>query len=225
MKVVISLGGSIISREEGIDAGYLKDFSRMVRDLSKEHRFFIVTGGGRTARRYISAGRVLGAEEDFLDLLGIMATRLNAMLLSSALGLRLKAVPERIEDVDPGSQEVVVMGGTVPGHTTDAVSAMLAVHVGADLLVNATNVDAVYEEDPRENPGARRFERLTAGELLRIVERPGYRAGESAVFDPKAARIIHEHGIETVILDGRDVRNIALALKGVCRGTLITGRD
>jgi uridylate kinase len=222
LKVVISLGGSIFSKEDGIDVGYLKEFSREILKVSTEHRIFIVAGGGKAARRFINAGRELGADEDFLDLLGIRATQLNAMVVSSAFGERgIDSIPERIEDVNPSEDRVVVMGGTVPGHSTDAVSAMLAVHVEADLLINATDVDGVYERDPKENPKAKRFEKLSSEELIKIVETTKYRAGASAVIDPKAARIIHEREIKTVIVDGRHVKNITDTINGEFKGTVI----
>ena len=223
LKVALSLGGSIFSRDTGIDVKYVKEFSKSVLEISKKHEVFIVTGGGRTARLYIEAGRRLGLNEDLLDTLGIIATRLNALIVSASLGENgLGFVPERIEDIDKIEKgKIFVMGGTVPGHTTDAVSAMLAVHKGADLLINATNVDGVYEKDPKKDPTAKRFERLTTSQLLKIVKTTGYQAGTSAVIDPKAALIIHENKIKTVVVDGRNVRNIVDAVDGLVRGTVI----
>jgi uridylate kinase len=182
-----------------------------------------VIGGGKTARKFINAGRNLGADEDFLDRLGIMATRLNALVVSASLGEKgLEGVPERVEEADDIEPEkIFVMGGTVPGHTTDAVSAILATHVRADLLINATNVDGVYEHDPRKNPSAKRFEKLTYDELIKIVNTDEYRAGTSTVIDPKAAMIIKKNQIKTVIVDGRRVENIVDAVKGRLRGTTI----
>jgi uridylate kinase len=223
LKVVISLGGSIFSKETGVDVEYVKEFSNAILELAGSHELFIVTGGGKTARRYINAGRALVADEDALDLLGIMATRLNALSVSASLGERgLDFVPERVEEADDIEPEkIFVMGGTVPGHTTDAVSAMLAAHVGADLFINATNVDGVYESDPKKDPSAKRFEKLPYDELLKIVKTEKYLAGASTVIDPKAAHIINENRMKTVIVDGRRVENIVDAIKGDVRGTII----
>ncbi len=223
MKVVISLGGSIFSKDEGIDVVYLKRFSKAIKEAGEEYRIFIVAGGGKTARKYIQAGREFGASEDFLDQLGIQATRLNAMLVSASLGGKGRGpVPERIEDVEGSNpEELFVMGGTVPGHSTDAVSAMLAAHVDADLLINATNVDGVYEKDPKKHLDARRFDKLSSKELVDIVTTTGYRAGTSSVVDEKAAGIIHENRIRTAVVDGRDPANIIDAINGKITGTLI----
>lgn len=222
MKVVISLGGSIFSKDDGIDLKYVKCFSREILKVSKDHQVFIVTGGGRTARRFIESGRRLDASEEMLDLLGILATRLNALIISSSLGsMGLDFVPEKVEEANNIKGRIFVMGGTVPGHSTDAVSAMLAVHIDADILINATNVDGVYEKDPKENSSAKRFDRLSPEELIKIVKTEEYHAGTSTVFDPKAARIIHEKGIKTVVLDGREVENIVNVINGKFTGTLI----
>jgi uridylate kinase len=223
LKVAISLGGSIFSRDEGIDIDYVKEFSKTMKELSTEHTLYIVAGGGKTARKFISAGRELGASEDFLDRLGIMATRMNAMIISASLQeIGLNFVPERVEEAEKvGSDKIFVMGGTVPGHSTDAVSAMLSVHVGADLLINATNVDGVYEVDPLKDPKARRFDRLSPAELLKIVEKEQHEAGTSTVLDMKAAKIIQEKGIKTVVIDGRRVKNISDAIEGKVVGTVI----
>jgi uridylate kinase len=223
LKVAISLGGSIFSKDEGVDVKFVKRFSKAILEASREHKIFIVTGGGKTARKYIRAGRELGADEDFLDMLGIWATRLNALTISASLGERgIDFVPKRVEEADNVSEEkIFVMGGTVPGHTTDAVTALLAAYIDADLLINATNVDGVYERDPKKYPGAKRLEKLSPQELIEIVETEDYEAGTSTVIDPKAARIIKKKDIRTVIVDGRSVRNIIDAIKGKVKGTVI----
>ena len=226
VKIVISLGGSIFSKDEGVDVDYIREFSEAFLSLKNEHEFYIVTGGGRTARNYIDAGRGLGANEDFLDTMGIVATRLNAMILKAAFGgTELERVPERVEEAEnKDTGEIYVMGGTVPGHSTDAVSAMLAEQIGADLLINATNVDGVYERDPKKDPKAKKYTHLTPKELLKIVKTDSYQAGMSSVIDPKAAEIIQKNRLKTAIVDGRKVDNIISAIQGEVRGTLLRHR-
>ena len=79
-KVVISLGGSILVKGEE-DSDYIRRISDLLRDLSGNCRFIVVTGGGKTAREYIRIGRDLGSDEASLDWIGIYATRLNSYLL------------------------------------------------------------------------------------------------------------------------------------------------
>jgi len=127
--LVISYGGSILAPEE-IDTGFI---SRVAELLKKaEGSVYVVVGGGEIAREYIERGRELGANESLLDEIGILATRMNAYLLLSALGSEAyPRVAESIDEAITAKQRIVVMGGTVPGHTTDAVAALLAERLGS----------------------------------------------------------------------------------------------
>src|SRR3990172_12206929 len=161
--VVVSLGGSVLAPGDP-DAAYVRRLAALLAELSRSVKLFVVTGGGKTARAYIEAGRALGAPEAFLDRLGIKVTRLNARLLIAALGGKSPdEMPHTIEEAVAagGSARLVVMGGTTPGHTTDAVAGELAEAVGAARLVNATSVDGVYSADPAKDPTARRLDRVT----------------------------------------------------------------
>ncbi|MDD1757771.1 MAG: UMP kinase, partial [Methanotrichaceae archaeon] len=124
MRIVYSLGGSILA---GLDSDKLKQYAEAFKELSNEHKIFIVVGGGRIARDYIQKARALGASEIFCDQIGIRATWLNAMLFAAAFG---DAAPEDIplnySEAAESRYKIVVMGGVNPGQTTDAVSAMLA---------------------------------------------------------------------------------------------------
>jgi uridylate kinase len=217
MKVVISVGGSIIaSPEPNLD--YIRKFSQLIEKLEREgHDVKIVVGGGAVARKYIQAARELGASEEYCDEIGIIATRMNAMLVAAALG-RQVSIPS---DIDVGCSQLFIVGGIRPGQTTDAVAAQLAARCNADLLINATNVDGIYDSDPNKNPSAVKFEKIDSEKLLEIVNQE-HTAGLTAIVDPVAAKIIHENKIKTIVLDGRRIENIEQAIKGgVHGGTVI----
>jgi uridylate kinase len=219
-KVVISIGGSILASPRP-NISYIKDFAKVLKGLRAEGILpMVVVGGGKVARDYQVHARELGSSEEFLDKIGIGVTRLNAMLLLAALGEdAVEEVPE--EPMEYSGDKILVMGGVKPGQTTDAVAAQLAVINKAGLLVNATNVDGVYDSDPRENPDAKRFERLTFDELLNIVA-SDHRAGMSAVFDPVAAGIVQHSKIRTLIVYGGEVENIKNAITGArFKGTIV----
>ncbi len=230
MKIVISMGGSIIaspSPSRNIDI--IKDFAKLLVDYyNRGHRLFVVVGGGQLARDYIRVAKELGADERYCDEIGIRATRMNAMLLVAALGkwayediLDDIRDDSRLED-DFGISRIFVMGGVRPGQTTDAVAARLASKIKADLLINATNVDGVYDRDPNENPDARKFDKLSYDGLLEIVGEK-HRAGVNTVIDPTAARIIREDKIKTIVLNGKRLENLRDAIDGrACVGTVIT---
>ncbi len=215
-KVVISIGGSVLVPDED-DANYMKKLASILKELSATHKLFVVTGGGKIARYYISFGRALSADERYLDELGIEVTRLNARLLIKALGHHVYQKPAvNIDNAEQAgwNHPIVVMGGTAPGHTTDAVSAMLADRVGAVRLVNATSVDGVYDSDPKKNDNAKKFDRMSYEQLRGVSSKEHDRAGPTVIFDPDGAKIILKAKIPLLVCHGRDLDTLKNAISG-----------
>ena len=214
-KVVISVGGSILIPDKD-DAAFIKELASLLRELSEKVQMVVICGGGRVARFYAGTGRELGGTTDELDELGIGATRLNAELLRIALGSSAcPSVPRTAEDAARmfGHGKIVVMGGTEPGHTTDAVAAMVAGMIGCGRIVNATSVDAVYSDDPLKDPDAERFTDLTIKELSDIVYKE-HDASKSSVFDPLGVKLAMRDGIDILIVSGRDLGEMRNAILG-----------
>ncbi len=222
--VVVSIGGSILVPGER-DPEHISAIAALMRSLVREFHLVLVCGGGRIARYYIANGRQLGASQDRLDELGIGVTRLNARLLQLALGEDASSsVPRTVEEAASatGKGRIVVMGGTEPGHTTDAVAAMVAVRIGAARIVNATSVDAAYSADPNRHKGARRYERLTHRELYDLVNKGLHSAGPSDVFDRKGAEEAMRANIPIYIVSGRDLEDLCAAVRGEkVKGTVV----
>ncbi|HDH41559.1 MAG TPA: UMP kinase [Candidatus Altiarchaeales archaeon] len=216
MKVVISIGGSILVPDE-IDIDYMRELAELTNKLAEEHQICIVTGGGRTARKYIEPARRFGASEIFCDLIGITATRLNARLLAAIIGERANLEPPKdfiaaLKAMNFG--KIVVMGGTHPGHSTDAVSALLAEYINANLLINATDVDGIYDRDPQKHRDARMYKKLSVEQLVDMVKSYPLGAGEYELIDILAAKIIQRSKIRTIFLNGRDLKNMRNAIEG-----------
>ena len=213
--VVISIGGSILIPDQN-DSVFIGKLAEMLKKASEKVRLCGVCGGGKIARYYTVTGRELGGDEYQLDLLGIGCTRLNAALLALALGdrssteipLDVKTAAERFR-----TGKIVVMGGTEPGHTTDAVATMLAVELGGARVINATSVDAVYSDDPRKNPDAVRYDKLTIEELDALVYKD-HGAGKSSVFDPLGVQIAKKEKIDIQMVDGRNLEELEKAILG-----------
>lgn len=225
-KVVISIGGSILIPDDH-DADYIGRLARMLEGASGKVDIAVVCGGGKIARYYTQTGRELGGSEDQLDVMGIDATRINAKLLAVALGgfssTDVKTTTAETAAM-AGKVRIPVMGGTEPGHTTDAVAVMLARDLGAARVVNATSVDAVYSEDPRKNPKAERYDRLTIEELGHIVY-TDHGAGKSSVFDPLGVKIAEEEGIDIDMVAGRNLPELEKAVLGLpFSGTHVSSR-
>ncbi len=106
------------------------------------------------------------------------------------------------------------MGGQRVSITTDGVAAELAEAVGASRLVNATSVDGVYTADPRADPTATRFERMSYEDLMQIAGRPTGKAGPSIVIDPHAAGVIRRARIPVYVVQGRDLKSLEGAITG-----------
>lgn len=209
MLIILSVGGSILAKELSPDS--FMGYAEALKELAQEHEIVVVTGGGAAARDYISVARSTGANEVECDYIGIDITRLNAKLLISALGGA--AYPEPPKDYKQAqnvlsSGKIVVMGGVIPGQTTDAVAAILTEYLRADLLVISTAVDGVYSADPRKDPDAVKYETMTAKELVKTVMVTEMKAGSKSPVDPLAAKMIERCNIETIVMEGSDPQNV-----------------
>lgn len=221
MRVVISIGGSVIV--PSVDSGRVAGYAQVIEELHDAgHELGIVVGGGPTAREYITAARDLGANEMELDDLGVAVTRLNARLLIAALDDR--AAPAPLRDHDRAREafrrdDIPVMGGTVAGHTTDAVATALAESIEADLLIYATSVPGVFDADPSEDDDATKFDSLSASKLVSIVSDIDMAAGSNAPVDLLSTKLLQRSGLRAVVLDGSDPEHVAAAVDGDHDGT------
>lgn len=215
-KIIISLGGSLIV-PDGIDTDFLKSFKEVVlSEVKKGKKFIIITGGGKTARTYIESLLTISGVTDWeKDMLGIHATRLNAELLKGVFGSDYVRGEIIIDYTLPivFEKPILVGGGSEPGHSSDAVAVMVAKSTGAKTVINLSNIDRVYDSDPRKNPEAKSFEQISWTEYLDIIPKD-WSPGLSSPFDPVASRMAQGEGIEVVIMNGRTAENLASYLNG-----------
>jgi len=225
MRAVLKIGGSLLYDKEGkILIDRVREYAAVIKSLVKNgHTLVIVVGGGIPARIFISAARKLGASEAQCDWLGIKLARNNAELLCAALGdIAYPKIVETLDELEVAVNlgKVVLMGGLIPGQSTNAVAAVAAETVRAKMLFNATNVDGVYDRDPKES-GATRFDTITIGELREVLAGGGTKAGEYKLFDPVAIRVVERSKIPTVIFDGSHPDNLTKVFSDLKIGTLI----
>jgi uridylate kinase len=223
MKVVISLGGSLLTRD--LSAETIRRYAETLKKLrNRGHQLVVVCGGGRVARGYQQIARELGGDPRTLDRIGILVTHMNALLLITALREAAdKRIFKRANDVKRHfGESILVGGGYLPGCSTDYRAALFARAVGADLLVNATDYGGVFDKDPSKYPDARQFRVLSFEALERIIkERFKQEPGDYGLFDLKATRLIKRHKIRTVIVNGTDPAEIVRAVEGGHSGTVI----
>ena len=193
-RIIISVGGSLIVPNEGIKTEFLKKLNAFVREeLAKDSKsqFFLVAGGGSTARKYIDAGReVLGHDltHEDLDWLGVHSTTLNAHLIRTIF--RDIAHPKLIRHYDiirKAHEQVVVAAGWKPGWSTDYCATLLCEDYGVKTVINLSNVEQVYDKDPRKFKDAKALKKLTWDGMREIVG-DDWSPGLNAPFDPIAAK-------------------------------------
>ena len=231
MKIVISIGGSLLTKElTAENFNKYVDIFLALRD--KGHTLAVVCGGGRVCREYRDVGKQLGGTNEQLDFIGIVATHLNAATLLTGLGesgelikwtTLKKAVKELKKKIADSTMQnkIFVGGGYDVGTSSDYDAAMFAKVIGADLLINATNVDGVYSDDPKKNPAAKKFSRLTHKEFVKIIKKNEQIPGEYRLFDLVAAKLIKKLKLKTIFLNGNDPQEILRAVDGKSSGTTI----
>lgn len=227
-RIIISVGGSLIVPNGGIATDFLKQLNTFVRDQIAAHsdrQFFLVTGGGATARNYIDAGQeVIGHQlaDDDLDWLGIHSTRLNGHLVRTIF--RDLAHPVMIKDFDvirKISEPVTVAAGWKPGRSTDFIAIQLAEDYGADVIINMSNIDKAYDKDPAKFPDAKPIDTIHWDDFMSIVG-DKWKPGLSMPFDPIASKKAAQLSL-TVAVMGKDFDNLANYLDGKpFTGTIIT---
>lgn len=221
---VISVGGSLIVPDE-IDTTFLSSFKQfIIKRIEKGDRFILIAGGGKTARKYQqAAARVSGIDNEEKDWLGIHSTRLNAHLLRTIF--KLWANPKiisNLEEDDVNFKEKILVGaGWKPGWSTDYDAVELAIKYNAESIINLSNIDHVYSEDPKLNPKAKKFENISWKDFRKIVG-DVWDPGMSAPFDPIASKEAEKAKLKVAIMNGKDFDNINDFLDGKkFKGTLI----
>ena len=225
---IIALGGSLLYGDHDVKTWLGQLRQTIVHLEGNGRKIGLVIGGGKPARDGIQLAQDLVSDRFKLDEIGIAATRLNATVLQTMLaeiGCNVaNIIPTSTDEAASlfESSDIVVMGGTKPGHTTDAVSVAFARDAGAAHVIIATNVSHVYTADPRTNEDAEPIETLTLRRLQEITGTEALGPGQSAAVDPIAVNWAIDCGLRIGVLDGRDIRRIEDALEGrPFEGTLV----
>lgn len=219
--IVIVMGGSVLLSEE-IELSFFNQFKEVIDQINKKYKTYIVVGGGKTARFYIKLGRKLGFSEEDLDYIGILITQVNAKFLTEILDNSNKIIPKDIESAFKDKNQLVVMGGTTSGHSTDMVGAELAEKINASKLIIATNVDGVYDKDPNICSDAKKYDEINIDDLINICGTKWDSAGKNTVIDGPALKIIKRSKIPTYVLNGKNTKEIEKAIfNDKFKGTII----
>lgn len=219
---ILSVGGSIVAPEFP-DTDFVKRFVEMTRAYLKAHagdRLILVIGGGGPARIYQNAFRSVtetaadtGTES--ADWIGIMATRLNAQFVKACFGDLCKdaVVTDPTAESVTFTGSVLVAAGWKPGFSTDNDAVLLAEKFGADTVVNLSNIEKVYTDDPRKNPDAKPLDTISWADFRQMVG-DEWVPGKNCPFDPIASKKAQAMKLTVICAGGKNIENTRAILEG-----------
>jgi uridylate kinase len=218
-RFVISVGGSLVVPNGGIDTKFLQQLNAFIREQLAKHKnrqFFLVIGGGVIARHYRDAGRAVVGHElsrDDLDYLGIHATKLNAHLVRTIFkDVAHPYILKHYEIIRKVTEPVVVAAGWKPGWSTDYCAMLLCEDYDIRAVINLSNVPQVYDKDPKTDPSAKAIEKISWHDFRKLVG-DDWKPGMNSPFDPVAAKKAEELKAKVVVM-GSDFKNVEQYLDG-----------
>ncbi len=213
--IVLSLGGSLIYPKE-IDVVYLKKFCALIlQQIQKGKQFGIICGGGAICREYINkANQIVPLQPLQNDIIGIATTRANGQLVRELFSN--EAYEEVIIDYSQKiktDKHIIIGAGWLPGCSTDKDAVLMAKMFDAKTVINLTNVDYVYDKDPRKFSVAKPIKKASWKEFKKIVGGE-WKAGMNLPFDPVAAALAEKEKMKVIILHGLNLPNLENCLEG-----------
>lgn len=214
-RIVVSVGGSLLVPDQ-IDASFISSFRTLILDqVARGFSFAIATGGGRTCRRYQAAARETAVvSQTDLDWIGIRVNCMHAEFLRLLFGER--AAPEIVTDFSkPIAAEfpIIMVGAEAPGHSSDFDAVEMARLAGAKRIVNLSNIEYVYDSDPRVNPAAKKFETIGWAEYRALIP-DHWDPGLSCPFDPVASELAEQLGLAVAVIGGAHLEEFSNYLEG-----------
>ena len=223
MRIVFRIGGSVVASP--INTELMSKYVEILKSVKAQgHEVVVVVGGGSLAREFISIAKNLGLEMPAQDEIAISVSRLFAQLFLKKFGdAACGNVALTLDDAANclATGNVVVMGGLKPGITTDAVAALVAERVGADLLVKGTDQDGVYDKDPRKHADAVKLDCLSFDDLQSVLSEVVHKAGIHQIIDPEAVKVLKRKRVKLIVVNGFKPDNILAAVKGEKVGTTV----
>jgi uridylate kinase len=210
--VIISLGGSIIAPNK-IDVEFVKAFKELI--LKSGYRAIIICGGGKVCRDYINAAKCISKlEENAGDWIGIVATRLNGELIKAIFGKHAhdKVVYEYDKEIKT-NKKIIIGAGWLPGCSSDLDAVLAAEMFKGDTIINLSNIDFVYNKDPRKFDDAKQLKRVSWKDFRKIVGNE-WKAGMNFPFDPVAAKEAEKLKLKVVVMKGTEINNLKSFFEG-----------
>lgn len=231
-RVLLKLSGESLMGGQGygIDVGRLGEYAAQIKEaLEMGVQISVVIGGGNIFRGLSGAGK--GFDRVKGDQMGMCATVINSLALSSALGaigvksrvltaIRMEPVGEfynkwkAIESMERGEVAIISCGTGSPYFTTDTGSSLRGIEIEADVMLKGTRVDGVYTADPEKDPAATKFDEISYDEVLRRGLR---------VMDITATAMCRENNLPIYVFNMDVAGNLKKVLNGEPIGTYVHG--
>lgn len=222
MVKVLSVGGSIVAPNNP-DVEFLEAFSKMIRAWLKEEatrKVIMVIGGGAPARNYQTAYRKIREALDLeinnseADWIGITATYLNAQLMKASFA---DICPNNVvyNPTEPSvfAGQVLIAAGWKPGFSTDNDAVLLAEKFSADCVINLSNIEKVYTDDPKKNPNAKAIDKISWDDFIKMFGSE-WIPGKNVPFDPVASAKAKKIGLKVICAAGNNIDNLKNILDG-----------
>lgn len=229
-RVLLKLSGEALAGDEGygIDPKVVEDLAVQIKDIVKDGvELAVVVGGGNIFRGMAASAE--GMERAQADYIGMLATVMNALALQDAFerhgvysrvqsAINMQEVSEpyirrrAIRHLEKGRVVILAAGTGNPYFTTDTTAALRACEIDAECLLKATKVDGVYDSDPRTNPEAKKFDKISYLEVLSMGLN---------VMDSTATSLCMDNDLPMIVFDLTVPGNIARALRGENVGTTV----
>ncbi len=218
MKIVIKIGGSVSVGENGPNFSYFKKLLQVLKRLKSRHQLIIVIGGGKLTRSYGKAIENFPLSNKEKECIFIQLIKANVGFLSAAL----KITPIfSLNKIKPNTTGVI--GGIAPGRSTDANGAIAAKKIHADLFIKLTDVDGVYDKDPKKFRNAKLLRNIKFPDMKKLAVKGN--PNKYGVLDGLAVKALSQGRIRTVIINGKNPKNIEKVLRGQKLGTTIQPQD
>lgn len=229
-RVLLKLSGESLMGKQGygIDTDRLSEYASQIMEIcSMGVQVAIVIGGGNIFRGVSGAAKGFNRVKG--DQMGMLATVINSLALSSALeaigqpakvltAINMFPIGEQygkaraVEALEKGQVAIISCGTGNPFFTTDTGSALRAIEIEADVMLKGTRVDGVYTADPEKDPTATKFDEITYDEVL---------ARGLKVMDLTATALCKENKMPIIVFDMDHVGNLAKVIDGQNIGTLV----
>lgn len=229
-RILLKMGGEALAGPQGfgIDPKRATEVAQIVKDVyDLGVQVALVIGGGNLWRG--SVGSAMGMERASADHIGMIATVMNALTLQDALervgiitrvqtAIEMRTIAEpyirlrAIRHLEKGRVVIFGAGTGNPYFTTDSAGALRAMEINADVLIKATKVDAIYDDDPQKNPDARRFDEVSYIDFLNM---------RLKVMDSTAVSLCMDNNLPIVVLNFWQKDSVKRLLLGESIGTTI----